>query len=121
MNRRRYSACLLSLLTALVLFGQSAGLLHALSHGTGARSGPAPSLVAERRGADAAAVAAEAADPPGSCEKCFAFAHLASTAPLGLGAVATAEPAFDASPASTSALLPADAPVSRSRGPPALS
>jgi len=118
MNRRRYSACLLSLLTALVLFGQSAGLLHALSHGTGARSGPAPSLGAERRGADASAVSADPADAAGSCDKCFAFAHLASTAPLGLGAAAAVEPTFDASPATPRALLLADAPVSRSRGPP---
>ena len=110
-------AWLLSLQLALVVLGQGAGLMHAVSHGAApARtSASACADAAWHRGAPSLP---DPADAAGSCEKCFAFAHLASAA---VHSSAPDMPVFvlrEATAQAGVALRFAQAPVSRSRGPP---
>jgi hypothetical protein len=97
----------------LVVCAQQAALVHEIGHGLGHGSvNPV-----------AAATIADSQDPgapdKGSyCEKCFQFAHVSSAAagfsPLDFVIAGSNEPASD----HPAAVLAADAPQSRSRGPP---
>lgn len=101
------------LLFLLVLCAQQAALVHEIGHGLGAAAADPV----------AAAAHADARDPGNAggaayCEKCFQFAHvtgaLAAFAPGLAPDLTLGQSASSPSPA----LLAADAPLSRSRGPP---
>ncbi len=108
---RRLFSCLL--LALLVIGAQQSALVHEIGHGLG-RASTTPFVLA--RGGDATRPGS--ADAGSYCEKCFQFAHvtgaLTGHCPGLDGSGATAESA----PFDGTAAISADAPQSRSRGPP---
>jgi len=110
-----------TLLLALLLLGaQQGALLHEIGHGFGNSSVVAvPFAAASAGGADFASH--PAGTPDGSyCEKCFEFAHVCAAGLLVTPGVALVAPLVELVRAGEAAHLPADAPQSRSRGPPLL-
>jgi len=111
----------LYLMSFLVLCAQSAGLVHAIGHGTNggsapvlAEAGKGPAAVSTR----ASGSAGDPAEAASHCEKCFAFAQLSGAATPSLPPLLRVAVAQDAIGERVSALIAAAAPAARNRGPP---
>jgi len=104
------------LLGLLFICAQQAALLHEIGHGAG-HGGPASA-----RGAPVFALAS-AADAGGAkneayCDKCFQFAHICGAGVFCTPAFVALAPVTESALGAQAADLPAEAPQTRSRGPP---
>jgi len=119
--RRILSTLLLAL---LVVAAQQAALVHEISHGIGSGAGRALAVAAADTVATsidkaAARVADSGTTEGGSyCDKCFQFAHVCGAGFCSSAVLAFLEPGSESARGRQVADLAADAPQSRSRGPP---
>ncbi|BAP89890.1 uncharacterized protein E1O_27590 [Burkholderiales bacterium GJ-E10] len=109
----RRAALFLSLLF-LLLAAQTTGLVHEIGHGLGGGE-VARSLAAAGR-----AQAGRSIPQAASCDKCFQYAQIAGLTTASVIAFAGPDSDVESARAATFAWLPAVAPTSRSRDPPAV-
>lgn len=105
-----------SLLLALFLVGaQQSALVHEIGHGLGRDSTEAVVTVDGKQ-----ASLGEKSGVGDYCQKCFQFAHVAGAVAGHLAAIVWQGAATESANANLVAAIAADAPLSRSRGPPSL-
>jgi hypothetical protein len=109
----RRAALFLSLLF-LLLAAQTTGLVHEIGHGL-AGGEVARSLAAAGR-----AQAGRSIPQAAPCDKCFQYAQIAGLTTASVVAFAAPDSDVESARAATFAWLPAVAPTSRSRDPPAV-